>query len=152
MVLSCCIVPISAQTNIATYNFDQFSQFLNNDDDTTYVINFWATWCAPCVKELPYFEDLNQEYSEEAVKVLLVSLDFENQIEKKLVPFLKEKQLESEVVVLVDSDANRWISAIHDEWSGVIPATLIYNNKNKKFIEGEFSSYAELKSMVHNFK
>ena len=58
--------------------------------DKTYVINFWATWCAPCVKELPYFEEVNKEFKDKNTEVILVSLDFPSQIESKLKPYLKK--------------------------------------------------------------
>jgi len=94
-------------------------------NDTTYVINFWATWCAPCVKELPYFEKLNQKYTDKKVKVILVSQDFSKQLEKKLKPFLEKNKLQSEVLVLIDPDANSWIDKVNPAWSGAIPATVI---------------------------
>jgi len=39
------------------------------------VINFWATWCAPCVKEMPFFEKLNRD--DKNIKVILVSMDYD---------------------------------------------------------------------------
>ena len=68
-------------------NFEDLEPLFNRQTDTTYVINFWATWCKPCVEELPYFEQLFAEHKEEKLKVLLVSLDFPRQLESKLVPF-----------------------------------------------------------------
>ena len=41
-----------------------------------YLIDFWATWCKPCIKELPAFEELNARYQDKGLKVVLVSLDF----------------------------------------------------------------------------
>ena len=46
---------------LKSYNFDGLQPFLNQKNDTLYVINFWATWCVPCVKELPIFEKINNE-------------------------------------------------------------------------------------------
>ncbi|MFT5167540.1 MAG: thiol-disulfide isomerase/thioredoxin, partial [Saprospiraceae bacterium] len=65
-------------------NFEALVPLFEKQNDTTYVINFWATWCKPCVAELPYFEELHNRYKGKKVKVLLISLDFPNQIEKKL--------------------------------------------------------------------
>jgi len=101
-------IKISEDTTIETardplkvFKYDELEAYLKNKDDSkTYVINFWATWCAPCVKELPYFESLNANYTNKNVEVILVSLDFPKQIETKLIPFLKKKALKSEVVVL----------------------------------------------------
>ena len=114
------------------------------------ILNFWATWCAPCVKELPYFEKINKVYKAKGVELLLVSLDFPRKYETKLKPFLKEKQLKSEVVCLNDVDQNRWIPAIDTTWSGAIPATMIYKGNKRKFYEKSFT-YEELEKEVQQF-
>ena len=120
-------------------------------NDTTYVVNFWATWCGPCIKELPYFERLNREWKDKKVKVVLVSLDFKSQIRTRLMKFLEKKQLESEVVVLHQSNANDWIDKVDPSWSGSIPATLVYNRQKRAFYEQEFYNYEELVSIVKSF-
>src|SRR5688572_595506 len=61
---------------IGVYSYEAFKPFLNADNDTTYIVNFWATWCKPCVEELPHFEQLYQEYKDKKVRLILVSLDF----------------------------------------------------------------------------
>jgi thiol-disulfide isomerase/thioredoxin len=118
---------------------DALAKRFTNDSDTTYVINLWATWCAPCVKELPYFEQLNETYKDKKVKVLLVSIDFVADYEKKLVPFVKKRKLQSEVMLLNETKPNEFIDKIHPKWSGSIPATLIVNSKKgyKEFFEEE---------------
>ncbi|MEO9570552.1 MAG: TlpA disulfide reductase family protein, partial [Polaribacter sp.] len=124
---------------------------LEKNDGKTYVINFWATWCAPCVKELPVFEKINQEYADKNVEVILVSLDFPKQVDKKLIPFINKKQLKSKVILLNDVNENIWIKAIDSTWSGAIPATIIYNAKGKKFFEQSFEYEQlekELKSLL----
>ncbi len=80
---------------LKVYNYDGLAPLINKTDDKVHVVNFWATWCAPCVKELPYFEKINKEYKANGVELLLVSLDFPRKYETKLKPFLKEKQLKS---------------------------------------------------------
>ena len=69
---------------LEVYDFETFEAFLNHSDEKTYVVNFWATWCGPCIKELPYFEKLNAQYKARGVEVFLVSLDFPKQYEKNL--------------------------------------------------------------------
>ena len=123
---------------IKTYNYNELKPFLEKKDDKIYIINFWATWCAPCVKELPYFEKINKEYADRNVEVLLVSLDFPKQVEKKLIPFINRKKIASEVVLLDDINEDFWIKAIDENWSGAIPATIIYNNNKRKFYEQSF--------------
>lgn len=132
------------------YDFQGFKKFLNKKDDTVYVINFWATWCAPCVKELPYFEKLNQEYENRNVKVLLVSLDFPHLYDSKLKPFIEKKKLQSKVVALDDVDMNTWIPQVNDSWSGSLPATIIFRNDDSKFFEQSFT-YESLENEVKQF-
>lgn len=124
---------------VENYNFSQFEPILNRQNDTIYVINFWATWCAPCVKELPYFEDIQNTYSKQKVKVILVSLDFPEKIKSQLIPFIKEKNITSQVIILDDSNENKWIPKIDESWSGAIPATLIYSKNKRAFYEQSFT-------------
>jgi thiol-disulfide isomerase/thioredoxin len=117
-----------------------------SDKNTIYVVNFWATWCGPCVKELPHFEQLNS--GNKNIKVVLVSLDFKNQFESKLLPFLKKKSIKSEVVLLTDTNYNSWLPLVDKDWSGSIPATLIIKNGQQFFVENIFSNYEELNTYV----
>ena len=133
---------------VAVYdNYAALEKEVLSDKNTIYVVNFWATWCAPCVKELPHFEKLNSE--NKSVKVVLVSLDFKNQYETKLLPFLRSRRINSEVVLLTDKDYNTWLPTVDKEWSGSIPATLIIKNGKKVFAEKMFSSYEELSEYVN---
>ena len=116
--------------------------------DTTYVINFWATWCSPCVKEIGYFEKLHQEYKDKKLKVILVSLDFPNQLERRVLPFLEEKAISAEVKIMTDTDYNAWIDRVDPSWSGAIPATLIYQGDRRLFLEKDLT-YHELINKVH---
>lgn len=109
-----------------------------------------ATWCAPCIKELPYFELINTEYGDKNVEVILVSLDFPHLYESKLKPFIKENQLHSKVIALDDADMNSWIPKVDKSWSGSIPATLIYKKDMRKFFEQAFD-YKTLKAEVAKF-
>ena len=120
-------------------------------NDTTYVINFWATWCKPCVEELPYFEDLHAKYKDQKVRVILVSLDFPRQIESKVVPFVARHQLQSDVVVLAETNSANYIDKIDPSWSGAIPITVIYNAKDRQFIGQAFDDYEELEETLKGF-
>jgi thiol-disulfide isomerase/thioredoxin len=131
--------------------FEELEPTLQMVNDTTYVINFWATWCGPCVKELPYFEALTEKYEGKPVKVILVSLDFEKMIDKKVIPFLNKKQIKSEVIVLLDGKANRWIDRVDPSWSGAIPITYVRKGAETRFYEQEFHSLVELEEIVLPF-
>jgi thiol-disulfide isomerase/thioredoxin len=130
---------IALNDDLEVYDFAGFEKFLNKKDDKVYVVNFWATWCAPCVKELPYFEQLLDKYKNKNVKVILVSLDFPHLYDTKLKPFIKEHKLKSKVVALNDVDMNTWIPKVDKTWSGSIPATIIYKNNTRVFFEQSFT-------------
>ena len=142
----CCT---SNAEQLEVYDFDGIEHYLKQSDDKVYVVNFWATWCAPCVKELPYFEQIQQDFKEN-VEVVLISLDFPSQYESKLIPFLEKKQLTSKVIVLDDPDMNSWIPKIDSEWDGAIPVTLIYNKDQRQFYPQSFT-YDALSSEVRKF-
>ena len=140
----------SEGTAVEVYDFENFRPFINRDDDTLYVVNFWATWCAPCIKELPYFERIGEEYREKPLKVLLVSLDFPDKITSQVIPFIRKRELRSDVILLDAPDANAWIPEVDPEWSGAIPATLIYRGKKRAFYEQSFT-LEELQSAINEF-
>ena len=142
---------ISAQ-NVKLVKFDDVEKFMNRQTDTTYVINFWATWCNPCVHELPNFGKLDSTYHNQKIKVLLVSLDFPKEFNTKLIPFVSKKKIQTEVWLLNDPDYNAWIDKVDPSWSGSIPATLVLNNKlkMKKFNEKELN-LEELNALVKPF-
>lgn len=144
------VLPLSLLSQnlvIQTVDFEGFEPWLNKSNDTTYVINFWATWCAPCVKELPDFEELNKKYKSKKFKMLLVSLDFMRMKESRLLPFIAQHKLKAQVLHLNEPDANLWIGIVNPTWSGAIPATLIYNRNNRVFHEGSYT-FKDLDSIV----
>ncbi|TYA86818.1 TlpA family protein disulfide reductase [Seonamhaeicola marinus] len=138
------------ESALEIYDFEGLKPFLNKKDDKVHVVNFWATWCGPCVKELPHFEELHSKYKGGDVEVLLVSLDFPHQFETKLKPFIKERNLDPKVIVLDDVDSNSWIPKISKDWSGSIPATIIYKNDKRSFYEKSFT-YEELEKELNKF-
>ena len=131
--------------------FEQLKPLLSTKSDSVFVINFWATWCAPCVAELPYFEKLSTEFSDKKVKIILVSLDFKSQFQSKLLPFIQKNRIKSEICLLSEKDSNVWIPKVNEQWSGSIPATLIFDKKNRQFYEQSFDSYKDLKKTIKPF-
>jgi len=154
LIISILTIPILATQpatgQVPIYDFEGFEPMLNQKNDTVYVVNFWATWCVPCVKELPEFEKLNASYQNSNVKVVLVSLDMRRDYEKRLLPFIENHKLKSHVVLLDDPRSNRWIPRVSEKWSGAIPATLIYRNEKRGFYEQTFT-YEELENELLKF-
>jgi thiol-disulfide isomerase/thioredoxin len=142
---------VQTVADIPEYDYEGLEPLLHRKDDNVYVVNFWATWCKPCVAELPYFEEIYDQYSGSNVEIILVSLDFPQQFETRLVPFIQENQIKSEVVILNDPKENEWIDKISKEWSGAIPATLVYNRNLRQFYEQSFHSAQEIENIVESF-
>ena len=138
---------LSNYDTIPVYDFKTLEPLLYTESKKTHIVNFWAVWCAPCVKELPYLEEYAKNNPD--TELLLVSLDFREDINTKLVPFLKSKGITSKVVVLDDPDANSWIDKVYPNWSGAIPFTIIFNNNNRSFHEKTFESVEDLQRTIN---
>jgi thiol-disulfide isomerase/thioredoxin len=129
----------------------ELEKILSADEDRLFVINFWATWCPPCVKELPHFQKVAKEYNKDKVSFLLVSLDFPSQIDSHLRPFLKKNNIALDVALMMDTDPNEWIDKVEPSWQGNIPVTLMLNNSRKirKFHSGDLDE-TELRNMINS--
>jgi len=119
--------------------FGRLEKLITSKSDKIQVINFWATWCAPCVKELPYFENLEQK-NDPSVKVTLINLDYADKV-GKVNAFISKKKITSDVLLLDEIDYNSWIDKVDPSWNGAIPATLVINTSTgeRKFMECELT-------------
>lgn len=146
------LVPNSGELPYPVYDsFDAIETLFTQQDDRTYVINFWATWCKPCLEEMPYFEQLAQE-ADPNTDVITVSLDFKKDIPTKLKAFVAGHPELPPVIALADDKYNTWIDRVDPEWGGAIPVTIIYRNDERIFHAEKFDSYDELKSTVASLR
>lgn len=141
------IVHYASAQSISVYKIEDLEKRIQNRADTVLVLNFWATWCKPCVAEIPDFERLNAEMKNTKFKLLLVSMDFKEDLNKKLIPFVQKNNYQSEIILLDEIDGNHFIDKIEKQWTGAIPATLILFNQKRKFI-GTKTNYEFLKQSV----
>ncbi len=126
---------------------------LQRGGDVMFVVNFWATWCAPCVKELPHFQEIHDKYGSSGVKVMLISLDSRNTLETKVKPFVSRTGITADFFLLDEANQQEYIDRVDASWSGALPATLIVNpRKGKKiFREGELS-YSQLEEALEGVR
>ncbi len=130
------------ETVLKAVNYDELKQILNKEDNVLYVVNFWATWCGPCVEELPGFMEVNNEFGKQKnFQMILVSLDNAKELETTVKLFLQKNKINTDVYILDDNlRMNFWIPDIDRSWSGALPATLIIKNGKKLFFtEGQMN-------------
>ncbi len=137
--------------SIPVYDFNNFELLLKRSNDTLYIYNFWATWCRPCVEELPDFEYFNSQNRDKSVKIILVSIDMKRTWKNGLTSFLFKNNIQNDVVVLDDVDANSWISKVNASWDGAIPATLFVFGDKKVFHHGKLTK-EELHQLVDDIR
>lgn len=131
----------------------ELEKILASPENALHVVNFWATWCPPCITELPYFEKLSKEFQGRGVKFILISLDFPSQIESRLIPFLKTNKITADVRVMTNIDYNSWIEKVDSSWQGNIPVTLFFNNARKtKYFHPSELTEKELKDLITKYK
>ena len=133
-----------ATAQIQIVKIDQLEEIIDNNSAELKVVNFWATWCGPCVKELPHFEEIDQRSN---VTVNLVSLDFIQDLDR-VEKFIIKKKLKSRTLLLDESDYDSYMPRIAESWSGAIPATLMIDTEgNRYFYESAFTRDALLKEI-----
>lgn len=105
------------------------------------IINFWATYCIPCIEEIPYFQEQVKQHEKDGVQLLLVSLDMKSYYPQKVMKFVKEKKFTAPMVWLNETDADYFCPKVDAKWSGALPATLFINNRTgyRKFYEEQIS-------------
>lgn len=141
---------LAAQSVSGVYKTEDLLKRISHPD-TVYVVNFWATWCKPCIQELPAFDSLQTETGQQNVKVLLVTLDFKEDLLTKTNPFLKKRGMRSECVLLDEVNGNEFIDRIDPQWSGAIPATLFKHGDKRAFLEKK-THLTELKENLEMVK
>lgn len=141
-------ITATAQEQAKIVKLPELQNLIAAKGDHIRVINFWATWCAPCIKEIPLFEKLGQERKD--IQITLVSMDLDLDPDPaKVYKFVTRKKLQSQVLILDERDPNLYIEQIEKSWSGALPATIIVNSKTgqRKFVERELHE-GELEKLI----
>lgn len=127
ILLLICIKLCNAQT-IPQWKVKDLLNYAAQSDSAL-IVNFWATWCGPCIEELPYFHTLAAKYKNQKVKLLLVSLDFKEYYPAKIRSFSNKRKFTADIVWLDEEQPDYFCPLIDSAWSGAMPATLFINPK-----------------------
>ena len=152
IIIGFCSCENEYTPNLTTIKkFKTIESLFNKQNDTVYVINFWATTCPPCLKEMPLFEEASKKHINDKFQVYLVNIDEKGRREKHIVPFLKKLKINNKVFALIDEDMSSWTAKVNPEWYGALPYTVIYKGKNKKYFFGAFKGEDELEKEIQSF-
>jgi len=136
-----CQTQKEVQTNISLLDSAKFKQLISENRGKVLVINVWATWCVPCVEEMPDLVKLTDSYESENVQFLGISIDYPKEIQSKILPFIKKNEINFSIYVNDFKNDEALINFLNKEWSGAIPATFIYDKAGiqKEFLLGKHS-------------
>lgn len=114
------------------------------------VINFWATWCKPCVQEFPELVKLQQTYANNNVEVMFISIDDDDaKTKRKVVSFLKKMNITTSSYLKRRGNDEAFINAVHPNWSGALPTTLVYKrNGELAAMKSEELNFDELQRLI----
>lgn len=139
------------QSDLKVMKYEELEKRIQQENDKLLVVNFWSTTCAPCVKELPHFMEVNNKNSgNPKFKMILVSLD-RLADKERVIKFMKNKNLTAEVILLDDiKRMNTWIPRFEKNWDGNIPVTLFYKNGEKVYFNDGEMSREELEKTIND--
>ena len=139
------VSPASSPKTFA--EFGEIAPLFAQDNDTTYLINFWATWCKPCLEELPLLQQVQRENADRPLRTVLVSLDTEEGAIRRIPAYLERQGIELPTVVLTD-EGSGWKRALDEKWDGSLPTSLIYRGGLRYVYRRPFMSVPDLQSAV----
>jgi thiol-disulfide isomerase/thioredoxin len=111
------------------------------ESKTPLIVNFWATFCVPCLQEIPYFQEIASQYKSNDVSLVFVSLDMKEAYPVKVNNMAKKLNLTYPVVWLNETNADYFCPRIDTTWTGGMPSSLFVNNATgyHKFLEEPLS-------------
>ena len=139
---------IQENLEVSEITIDELNDIIKNREGRVLLINIWATWCVPCKEEFPDLKKISDKHGEQ-IELIGISIDYPDEVESKIIPFLNKLKPNFINYVNVENDTERFINNLNLEWSGAIPATFFYDSDGKQFLfyEGKMS-FMEIENEV----
>jgi thiol-disulfide isomerase/thioredoxin len=141
------VAPASAPSPAVYSDYAEVADLFAQRNDTTYLINFWATWCKPCIEELPLLEQVQQEYADDGLRVILVILDTKPEAIDRIPDFLARQQVSLPTIVLTD-EGREWKRQLDQHWSGDLPTSFIYRKSLRYVYRRNFRTLLDVRQAV----
>ena len=138
----------SVEFEIDEISLDELSELTKSRNSKVLLLNIWATWCVPCREEFPRLIKLSDQYEDE-LDLVGISIDFPDELETKVYPFLNKFQINFTNYISGEKDAEKFINFLNTEWNGALPASFVYNTDGEQveFFTGK-KSYEEFEKAV----
>jgi thiol-disulfide isomerase/thioredoxin len=127
LFIFCFLLSSCRSSLVRPINEAKLQKLVTNLPGKVVLVNFWATWCEPCVEEFPDLMKLAREYRPRGLEIIFVSIDDPEEINAKVLPFLQAQNVSFQTYIKQAKDDEAFINAIDPNWSGAIPATFIYD-------------------------
>ncbi len=137
---------VTFSQNVTPIGLETLQEEMSQNSNELRVYNFWASWCGPCIKEMPYFDELSKNTT-----VTLVSLDFKEDIQKAI-NILTKKKIGLSSYLLTEEDMDKYVSVLGESWSGAIPATVIISSTGDRYFFERSFEKEELFELVASIK
>lgn len=142
-----------ATDDIVLLDASGFQNLLDQHRGKTLFINAWATWCIPCKEESPDLVQLADDYRDTDVVIIGISVDYPDEVESKIKPFLQNHNVNFPIFVQNFKKPEELINLLNPDWRGAVPATFIYNKNGiqKEFLLGKHS-FNEFKQKIESIR
>ena len=155
VIILCCVTFLLVRTHAQTVKkltILELEAYIAQCDHPL-IVDFWATFCVPCNKEIPCLQSTADKYHKEKVELLLVSLDLPDYYPSKIAAFAEKNNYHVPIAWLNETNADYFCPKIDKRWSGGIPSSLFINNKThyRRFFDRQLTDLQvekEVKDLV----
>lgn len=152
IVLLCGWSVAQAQGPVQKIRITELQDYIAKSDHPL-IVNFWATFCVPCNKEIPYFQSTVGRYKDQGVELILVSLDLPDYYPVKIDAFTRRQGYTAKILWLNETNADYFCPKVDPHWSGGIPSSLFIDNKThyRRFFDRQLTEAQvdlEIKKMI----